>query len=223
VTVPVATLLQQQVFRGMVVAGVVIDNNDPKKLLRVRVRVRELHREVEDEDLPWCMPMNLGGGMGMNGRVGSINVPVNGTRVLISYLDDSQYYPVYTSWRVDETSIPEELKADYPDVYGMIDAAGNLFTVNTKTKVVKFHHSSGTKFEIAANGGVNLTAAQSVTVGGHGDINVLGTGKVTVVGAGNIDMRGPRIDMNKSTSGPQPTAVTVRPAPAAVTLPNKDY
>ena len=51
-----SSLLSRDKLNQLVVAGDVVDNKDPKKLLRVRVRCALIHRGIKDENLPWVRP-----------------------------------------------------------------------------------------------------------------------------------------------------------------------
>lgn len=217
---PATQHLQREIFRGLIAPGVVVDNNDPKKLLRVRVRVAELHRDVPNADLPWALPMHLGGAMGINGSVGAISVPAIGAKVALSFMDDSLYSPYYLSWRAEANDLPQELLADYPKCYGHIDAFGNLFLVNTELGTITMHHKTGTKIQVGGDGTMEVWLAKKFIMHGHAEVEIRGSGEVKVHSAVKVDVRAPRIDLNKSTSGTAPGALTARQTPAAVTPPD---
>ena len=211
-------------FRSKVVPGVVVDNDDPKKMLRCRVRVAVLHRDIPDADTPWALPMNLGGPTGISGNgVASISVPVVGAKVAIMFLDDSLYHPAYISWRVEKGSdIPAELLADYPDAWGFIDGGGNLLLVNNQTGKVKFHHISGSLIELENNGDVKLTTKKDMALHVNGTTNILASGQINIHSGAQVDIRAGRINLNQSTSGASPGAATPRtktspPAPPSET------
>ena len=58
--------------------GVVEDNNDPKKMGRVRVRVMDVFDDVKVEDIPWAMPWK-----DLNGN--AFNVPEKGKVVVVVF------------------------------------------------------------------------------------------------------------------------------------------
>ena len=128
--------------------GVVVNNNDEeKKLQRIKVRIRDIHRNVRDEQLPWCLPISALFGSGAEiGQFGPI--PTIHSKVYVTYLDQSPYYPVYLGGVVSEDRQLDLFTAkgglgdDYPYVYGHIDRSGNVLIVNTKRNTKHTQHLS---------------------------------------------------------------------------------
>jgi len=210
---PLSKALGRESLRGLIVAGDVVNNNDPDKLLRVRVRVPLLHRDIPDTKLPWSRPQMHLGPSGVGGGVGGIRVPAVGAKVMLQFNDDSLYNTSYVADFAYENSIPAELLADYPNSYGWIDAAGNLFFVNTITKEVRFIHVSGSKIEIAPDGELTIASATKVTVSGSTQVDVLAANKVSVHGGSLVDIRATEIHLNDSQSGTSPVTTTARTKP----------
>ncbi len=77
----------------------VVNNNDPKKIGRIQVRIPSYHgapgltdRFIEDEKLPWATPC-LYGGCGQD--FGSFIVPIPGTFVWLMFEDNDVDKPIY--------------------------------------------------------------------------------------------------------------------------------
>jgi hypothetical protein len=68
--------------------GVVEDNNDPKKMGRVRVRVMDVYDDLEVEDLPWAMPWK-----DLNGN--NFNCPEKGKIVTVIFTDGDENNPEF--------------------------------------------------------------------------------------------------------------------------------
>ena len=68
--------------------GVVEDNNDPKKIGRVRVRVMNVFDDIEKENLPWAKPWK-----DLNGN--SFNIPDVGKVVTVIFESENIYSPEY--------------------------------------------------------------------------------------------------------------------------------
>lgn len=68
--------------------GIVIDNNDPKKIGRIRARVVNIFDEIPDEDIPWSSPWK-----DLNGN--SFNLPDVGKIVTIIFDQGNPYKPEY--------------------------------------------------------------------------------------------------------------------------------
>jgi hypothetical protein len=89
--------------------GVVIDNVDPSKTQRVRIRIHDIHRNVKDEELPWAIPLSLLR-QGSNVEIGDAGpIPTLGSRILCVSLDDSGYYWLYHGGSVSDDRILKEL------------------------------------------------------------------------------------------------------------------
>ena len=165
-----ATTVKTKIFSAKVV-----DNNDPAKLQRVKFRIKKIHRGVVDADLPWALPLstNLQG----NNSVGTLNIPVLGSSILVEYLDD--YTPVYKGvLNQDTNKLSELVNTHYPNCYGFIDRSGNKLFVDTQADTVDFIHLSGTQLHISQNGDVSLKTAQALNLEGN-TLNVKTTGATT--------------------------------------------
>jgi len=73
---------------GKIYVGVVKDNNDPKRLGRVRVSVLDVFDNLETEDIPWASPWK-----DHNGN--SINIPDIGKVVSVMFDNGNIYMPEY--------------------------------------------------------------------------------------------------------------------------------
>lgn len=83
--------------------GVVEDNNDPLKQNRVKVRIFGVHTEINTkydidgiltEELPWANPINNNIEGSISGN-GFWNVPLNGSHVIIFFLNGNILSPCY--------------------------------------------------------------------------------------------------------------------------------
>ena len=70
--------------------GVVEDNNDPKKLGRVRVRVLDVFDNINVEDIPWATPSK-----DLNGN--AFNLPEKGKVLLVIFDQGDEYKPEFIS------------------------------------------------------------------------------------------------------------------------------
>lgn len=224
--------MQKRSIESIWYIGQVIDNNDPEKLQRIKVRSHELHRGIPDEALPWAIKLsNIDQGNTENG-VGTVMVPVIGAKVLFKEQDNSQYYPVYMGLpNTKDLKIKELVEEDYPHVYARIDRSGNLFWYNTKKDHIKIEHVSGTsifidgngrlKIEVADNkigpnatqenqkgadidiiGNLDATVSGDVLINNQGKTDLISGGQIKIHSQKHIDLKAPRIDLNKG-GGPK--------------------
>lgn len=116
------------------VPGVVVDNVDPLKLGRVRVRVEGL---VEPES-PWAFP-KCGTGGGKAHR-GSHDVPAKGATVVVSFLGGNIDVPIYGgAWRGKGEGLTALASASAED------AANKIKTFETDRYVITLREVSGSE------------------------------------------------------------------------------
>lgn len=167
--------------------AVVVDNNDPDQLQRVKIRIRELHREVVDAALPWALPVLAGSN---TSTLGTLKVPIIGSKVWIQFLDESNYYPIYTGTLTTADLKNTELTAtDYPNVYGFIDRSGNKFVVNTEQDTVEFTHITGTQLKISTDGTVTFTNASDTIIYSNGNTSIYTDGITNVESIGALNIK----------------------------------
>lgn len=141
-------------LKGKLLIGVVVDNNDPLHLDRIRVRVPELY-EPERGELPWCLPLKtsiFGQGTGY----GVYGVPAIGAKVIIECQDGDDAFPVYRNSLLILDDVNAEF--DSSQKYGFVDPSGNKLLVNLEEQSFTFTHSSGSVFQFLKDGTVNLNA-----------------------------------------------------------------
>jgi len=147
----------------------VVDNNDPLKIGRVRFRIQGIHRRIPDAKLPWAMPVK--NSVQGNNNVGSINIPVLGSEIIVYFIDE--YTPLILGEINRSSSIITELTdINYPDCYGFVDKGGNKFFVNTVTDEVSFVHLSGTTIQINQQGECSIKTASNLNLESQGSINI---------------------------------------------------
>jgi hypothetical protein len=185
-------------------AAVVVDNNDPEKLQRVKCRVSDLHTGRNDSDLAWSTKFGISA-QGNTGKIGEIGLPPIGAKVILFFPEDDEHDTYYIADMHDKSTQIAELLVDYPNVYGHIDASNNLWMVNTLQDTVLFVHGpSGSSYKYLKNGDVEHYVA--------GDF------RMHVAGNYNVDAAIFNLQKGEASS------VTGSPRPKpAVTPPTSDY
>ena len=184
--------------------AVVVDNNDPMKIQRIKCRVSDLHSGRTPDELVWALQLTLSP-QGHSGSVSSIGIPLIGSKVIIYFPEDDEHDQYYIADVNDKTSQTAELLVDYPNCYGHIDASGNLWFVNTLQDTVTFVHVSGSYYTFQKNGDVDIVAAK--------DLNFKAMG--------NINMDGVAINLQKGNASMLTT--TPRTKPPAPSVPSNDF
>ena len=117
-------------------SGCVEDRNDPLKLGRCKVRIVGLHTEskvsLPTEDLPWAYPIMPVTSAGTSG-IGSAPLgPVEGTWVLITFMDPDEQMPMMLGTMLGAYQTPDQL-ATGQFAIDEADPAGNVDMTNSKS------------------------------------------------------------------------------------------
>lgn len=165
--------------------GTVVDNEDPFKIGRVRVRIPEIFgdsNQISDNDIPWAALMM---GVGSGGKGISTFQPVSlGSKVLVKFLRGSLYSPLCIGRISDTEGASIEQYTSYLDKYILyMDKDGNQIMINT----------SSDKFDFIFNGDATL--------------DIQGSGKLTincltaeVNSAVSAKIKSPAIDLEGNTT-----------------------
>lgn len=136
--------------------GKVVNNNDPLKLGRCRIRVYNvLDAGIPDNDLPWAIPESSFVGS----LVGNFIVPPIDAIVWVRFDDAEVTSPMYSTKVLDRNHISSNKDDDYPDSMVLFEADnGEFLRSNRKTLETLYQHSSGTIIKIDALGNVTIDA-----------------------------------------------------------------
>jgi len=142
------TLKKQGVSKNTAHEGIVVDNEDPDQLGRIRVRIKELNQNIEDKHLPWCIPKfaHVDGAKGGDDfdRSGTFFVPKKKTKVLVEFQDGDPHFPIWRGYTVDEKTKLKETNKNYPNRAIVRFSNGMFILVDTKTNEVFIHNPGDT-------------------------------------------------------------------------------
>jgi len=172
--------------------GKVVDNKDPNKIGRVRVRVYGVYSDkIPDSDLPWALPeQNFSGSL-----LGSMIVPPKDAILNVRFSNGNIYEPIYTSKIVNKGKTPSDANKSYPDtlIFFELDN-GDKFTINRETSETIYTQSggntitmsSGGDFEIKQNSGNTFSLSKTGEISlknNTSEINMNATGIITIESA----------------------------------------
>lgn len=168
--------------------GVVEDNEDPKKLGRVRVVIPPYDGMVT-EDLPWACPLLPS--YGNSPEAGGLNIPEVGSQVRITFPSKDMTAPYYSGAELNESNKTTFFDDDYPNTYGYKDSVGNFVKVNKVQGTVQFQHKSSTNLRVAPDGSVQVALSNGAyfTFSNQNNFN-LNIGEVEIEGTadGSLSM-----------------------------------
>ena len=154
---PFSPLLDEQVDPStMSYIGNVVDNNDPKKLGRIKVQIA-VYADLNTEAIPWASPLLASHGNSQ--EYGGINIPEIGSQVRITFPSKDFTAPYYSGAELNETTRTTFFDDDYPHTYGYKDSVGNFIRVNKERGTAQVQHSSTTNMQVAPDGSIKVGLA----------------------------------------------------------------
>lgn len=187
---------------GKDLLGVVVDNNDPLRLERVRCTINGLFSGTPDQ-LPWIAPKRLG--LYPNSKTGSWGTfalpPAVGTELLITFQGGNPLYPNYEAYPVQQGERPSLGTTNYLFRYGHVDPDGTTFFVDTKPGAnpkMDFVHTTGLRITISDTGKLTILAPTGVDVAVTGNANVTATGNATLHADGTATVSGANVNISST-------------------------
>ena len=97
--------------------GPVVDNNDPQKMGRVKIRVMDVFEDLKDVDIPWASPWK-----DLNGN--QFNIPDKGKVVTVIFENGNKNNPEYISSDHYNENLENKLKqlsnSDYTSMKSLL-------------------------------------------------------------------------------------------------------
>ena len=149
--------------------AVVVDNNDPDKLKRVKIRIEELHgtsSEIPDSELPWAIqfrPTFLGGDTDLS----SSYVPRIGSNVIVTHIRGEIYQPAYMFELSHNTNRVAKGEESYPDSYVFRDSDDNYYHVDMVNDTLDIKFNGSETLQITVDRTSNIDNDDSRVVGNN--------------------------------------------------------
>ena len=140
-------------------SGKVVDNDDPEKIGRCKIRVFGIYGDdIVDDDLPWALPDFEFTGS----TIGSFVVPPIDALVKIKFKDGNIYAPEYTTKVLDINNLPTDKDEDYPHTMVLWETdEGEYLKINRKTNETTYHSASGVLLVYDTEGNVSLDTEEA--------------------------------------------------------------
>ena len=193
--------LDEQIFIGQVV-----DNQDPKKLGRVRIRVKELFDSevrIPNNRLPWAVKQDnqyLGSGSKQ------FSIPAIGTFVNVFFSKGDIYSPVYCGEVQSKQNYDSEQEEDYGDVVLKKDRGGNKFKNNLAKQELDLVYngkviiSISKLIQLIGQDDLELTISKKLKETVGGDKEEIVSGKSTETVSGNKEISAVKIIFTSANS-----------------------
>lgn len=184
--------------------GKVIDNKDPDKIGRCKIRVQGYYEGIEDSDIPWALPSPSF----IGSLRGSFVVPQVGTLVNGHFDQGDENIPVYDGLAIHEANTKNisDKNDDYPNTMVLFETDdGDGFSVNRKSGTISLKHRSGSVITLDKSGNLtieldNLGTGGKLNVKTKGDAKIDVGGNAEVKASGDVKVDGSRITLGKNPS-----------------------
>lgn len=133
---PTKHLQRQGLNPRIIHVGTVVDDNDPRKARRVRVRVAGIHPDaIPDNHLPWALPMEQMYASNAEDptRSGRVDIPHKGAKVGVRYPQGDPHKPELAPYPGDKKTILPEADLNYPYRKIIRYPNGCMLVADTKT------------------------------------------------------------------------------------------
>jgi len=136
--------------------GKVLDNNDPDTLGRIKVNVFSIYKDIDADDLPWCVPMQpagFGAGLGF----GIFSVPKIDSMVFVMFEAGDIYQPLYIGSAPDGIhGLPSERNTNYPDRMVIKTPGGVIIYIDDSNGEINIEQPSGSYVNMDASGNITI-------------------------------------------------------------------
>jgi Type VI secretion system/phage-baseplate injector OB domain len=130
--------------------AVVVNDNDPEHLQRIKARVETIFDGIPDDALPWAIP-SRDHSDGGSATTGSVNIPKVGSKVHVRFQKGSPLHPIYYGYHVDKQTILEECKLNYPHRTVHRFKNGALAVLDTQANELYLRDPGNLKIYVAGN------------------------------------------------------------------------
>lgn len=195
---------QPLLFTG-IYRALVLDNQDPEKLGRIKARVYPMFFELESDVIPWCVPASpLFSGAGSGS--GAFTIPSVGSYVFVFFEAGKLEQPVYFAEAQTATmGIPTESATNYPNRRVLKTPDGFYIYIDETSNELKIHHQSGTEITIDNTGKVLINSSNIQLGTSANPLDITALVKPTDFGL-------PGVGKISAMAGSNPVVFTVLPA-----------
>jgi hypothetical protein len=174
-------------LREMQFLGVVVDNADPKKIGRCRIRVFGKFDDIADGDLPWATPMRSLS-FGMDGGSGQFSTPKKDAVVTVRFNNGNIYSPEYYAIQELATDLKNEINGSYQNAHSVIyDDDEKLrmyytqqkgFTLYLKESRINIANDNAITIEHKGTSAIIELRGNNITITADSEINITGGSRI---------------------------------------------
>ena len=174
--------------------GLVISNEDPEGLDRVKAVVPNLYDDAETA--PWIGPSTKYSPFWCGPGFGTFGSPVKGSLIIIELQGGNPQFPVYSgSFLHKQVKDANMMKLFHNLAWGFIDPSGNILVVDMKTQQLTFKHSTNVILTIEG-GNLKLQVPGNVQAEIGGNLNATVGGATRIESGGDCSIQAAMIHLN---------------------------
>lgn len=158
--------------------AIVVKNDDSQTdnpyTCRIQARIAILFDGIEDDHLPWAIPF-FEHADGASSESGKAFVPKVGSKVLLTFQEGRENFPIWSGYTVDKGTSMPEMKHNYPDrviVQRLKNKAITLY--DTKTNELFIRNPGDLKIYIDGNTELTVTGNVREVIQGNKEVFIEG-------------------------------------------------
>jgi len=168
--------------------GEIIDNKDPDKRGRCKVRVMEVMDGFDDNFVPWAYPAMMSVFAGEAG--GNLSIPKKGTTVRVKFIDGDVAQPEYYATQKVDHNLTREIKDDYIGSHVLLyDHEKDLAVIYQPNAGIRVY-LQGSFVQISADGMITINHAGNTGIIQlkKEDIDAVAKNDITINGLNNVNL-----------------------------------
>lgn len=187
-----STIQDLQNYDGLPLLGVVIDNNDPLNLSRVKVRIPGLF-DPDNGEVPWVGPLKFAP-FGMGASWGVYGSPAIGSAVAVYLQRGNPQYPLYLS-------VHRQANGEFPagKAWGFVDPVGNKVKFDLVDKSITLTTNDSIVFRTDGQGNLSVTVPGKTDFVSEGDTTLTSNAKLKLKASSSIDLEAPTLNIQANT------------------------
>jgi hypothetical protein len=165
----------------------VVKNDDSKEkegkyMCRIKARVPILFDGIEDDHLPWAIPM-FDHWDGATKNSGMAYIPKVGSKVLLVFQEGSDDNPMWMGYPVSKKTAMKEMEHNYPDRIIAMRLQNKAITLyDTKTNELFIRNPGDMKVYIEGNTQLTVTGNVTEVIEGNKEVHIKGNLKEIIHG-----------------------------------------
>lgn len=185
-----------------VILGTVVSIDDPTYSGRIKCRVKGLHDNIPDEQLPWCTYAGSNIFSGKGG--GSISIARVGQQVRVQFKSSDVTSMEWTANNILDPDLIKEIKNDYENTQVLLYDSSVDLSIKYQTTTGLIIYYQGSFLQIMPDNTITLHYGQGATGTqiqlSEGRVDIQGSNEINLTTSGTINLDADNIILNAKSS-----------------------